>query len=250
MIRTKVINGTFLLAVSLMTTAPSWADSVTYYGGFEDEVGGDYDYNDLVFSLTGADLAIQQNTGVWAGEPTLGTNGSPFWNRSSGDGADYNVGYCIYGGGNCGAGLEPTAQYLATPTGGTVNSVYFTVAGTVDATISYKIAGDTDLLGWYLLSDPSAVFWINSAGSETGTFNFTPTGAFGLVGNNHAGSGGQTFASQDSLGASDPFGSHFAFFDPPAPPTVPEPGYMVLLGTALFSASFMLRRRRRQSRNQ
>jgi hypothetical protein len=241
-----------LVGVVLALAVPAWADSVTYYVGVEDMVGGDYDYNDLVLSLTGTGLTLQQSGGVWSKEPVLGTSGVPFWNHSSWDGPAYNVGYCIYGGGSCGSGLDTSAEYLATSTGGPVNSVYFTASGDVTATVSFHVAAWSDVVGWYLLSDPGTINWINSTASETGTFSFDPGGAFGLVANTNGGWLGDTYYSQLSQGGtSDTFGSHFAFFGNPAVPSpVPEPGSMVLMGTALLGVSFILRRRNKQSAGQ
>jgi len=236
-----------LLGASVLLITPTWADNV-YYVGFEDEVGGDYDYNDLVFSLSGDGIQLQSATGIWGSDPSLGTSGIPFWNRSSGDGSQFNVGYCIYGTGNCGTGLAPGDQYLATGTGGPVNDVYFTVdnKGTVSSPVYLHIAGDTNVVGWYLISDPSVIHWINSPSDQTDlNLSFDPTGAFGLVGNNHGGKGGDTFYSQTSVGGTqDRFGSHFAFFGGDPPSSVPEPGSVILFGSALLGFSVLLRRRK------
>ncbi len=246
-------NKWLLLGVVLAFAAPTWADSVTYYAGFEDTIGGDYDYNDLVLSLTGTGLTLEQSGGVWSTEPTLGTSGDPFWNRSSYDGPNYNVGYCIYGTGSCGSGLDTSADYLATSAGRPVGDVYFTVTGDVSTTVYFKIAGDSDVVGWYPVGDPSNITWINSSSTETGAWSFTPGESFGLVGNTNGGSGdGYTFYSQVGAGGMpDSFGSHFAFFgNAPTPPPVPEPGSMVLTGTALLGVSLLLRPRNTQSTGQ
>lgn len=238
-----------LLTATTLLIAPMWADNV-YYVGFEDVAGGDYDYNDLIFSLSGDGITLQTATGQWSPEPALGTNGAPFWNHASWDGPLFNVGYCIYGGGNCngGSGLAPSDEYLAASGGGPANDVYFTVDNTtpVSSPVYLHIAGDTDLVGWYLLSDPSVIHWINSPSDVTdGTLSFNPGGAFGLVGNDNGGTGGNTFFSQTSIGGTaDPFGSHFAFFGNGNVSTVPEPGSLMLFGTALLGISVVLRRRK------
>lgn len=248
---TKISKHFSLLGLALLLTVPSWADTVTYYGGFEDSINGDYDYNDLVYSISGNGLTLNQSGGVWSPEPALNTSGNPFWDRLSFDGPNYNVGYCIYGGGSCGAGLDPSANYLATPSGGSVDNVWFSVSGTVDASVYFKIAGDSNVLGWALVSDPTDIHWVNSSSTETGSFSFTPTGNFILVANNSGGSGGLTFYSDVADGGttdsndSGYYDSHFAFFGNTSTP-VPEPGSMVLMGTALLGLSVLLRRRSRQ----
>ena len=116
--------------------------SCTIWGGFEDTVAGnsDYDYNDLVFSLTGNGLTLGTIGGTAAGSQTGGlfakptatlnqgdASGSlaapPFWNNPSQDGTGgKNVGWCIYGGGACGAGLAPNDAYAAA-SGGRLRSI-------------------------------------------------------------------------------------------------------------------------------
>lgn len=239
----------------MLLAAPTWANNV-YYGGMEDSVNGDYDYNDLVFSLSGNGLTLHTATGQWFPEPAnlyLNANdGTPFWNNLSWDGTYYNIGFCIYGdGGMCGPGLAPNAQYLAAPGDGhlsQVNDVYFTVSGPVTLTIYDHIAGDTDLLGWYSLAAPSTLYTLSGSSDQTGTFSFNPGGAFGLVGFNTAPWALDTYFSQTSQpgDTADPYidgGSHFAFFATP----VPEPGSVVLMGTALLGISLLLRRRNRQN---
>src|SRR5438128_1528538 len=117
-----------LISAALLMSVPAFAG--TYYGGFEDVKGGDYDYNDIVFTLSGNGLTLNTSDGHWYNKPTLGTSGIPFWNNTSYDGGNKNIGFCVYGGGNCGAGLSPTAQYLAsnnTHKTGSANDVSFSI---------------------------------------------------------------------------------------------------------------------------
>src|SRR3954452_14812938 len=100
-----------LIGAALLMSIPTFAS--TYYGGFEDTKGGDYDYNDIVFTLSGNRLTLNTSDGHWYNKPTLGTSGTPFWNNASWDNGDKNIGFCVYGGADCGAGLSSTAQYLA-----------------------------------------------------------------------------------------------------------------------------------------
>ena len=211
----------------------------TYFGGLEDMNGLDYDYNDLIFSLSGSSLNLNTATGKWFDEPTLGTSAMPFWNRSSLDGVNYNIGYCMYGGGSCNGAtaLDPGAKYLADSTSvtGSTNDVTFTARGQVLLNVDMEVTAGKNKIGWYSVATPSVVNWLNP-NATNGTFSFDPGGQFGLVGGNNMGS---KYFSQASLGTQDVV-SHFAFFDPPA--SVPEPGTTGLLGLSLIGCAWFLRR--------
>lgn len=228
----------FALAVAFCLTTPLWASTTTIYGGFEDTTGSgsDYDYNDLVFSISGNGLTLN-STGQWFNPSglVLGTSGSPFWNNASSDGPNYNIGYCMYGGGSCNGGvaLDSNGDYLATSTGGSVNDVYFSlpsVGSGVDTTITLSISADTDTLGWALVSNPTVVHALGGVGS----YSFTPGGNFELVG---IVNGSTDYYSDSGSGV-----SQFAFFA-----STPEPSSFMLLGSSLLGAAGMLRRRMRMS---
>jgi hypothetical protein len=223
-------------ALTLFLAAPIWASTI--WGGFEDTAGhtSDYDYNDLVFSISGNNLTLKtaSNDGVWFGTTglVLGTSGTPFWNNASGDGSKYNVGYCMYGGGNCNGGvaLDPNGAYLATAGRDSVNDVYFSVNGGVDTQIVLHIASDNDSLGYELLNDPS-----HTVHSITSGLAFTPGGNFELVGKV---AGDPSFYSDAGRGV-----SQFAFFE------TPEPATTGLLGLGLFSGALFLRRKARRAKS-
>jgi hypothetical protein len=232
-----------LMGTALLVASPIFAAPTTYFGGFEDSVGSssDYDYNDLVFSISGESLTLNSASGVWFKEASAGvlnTNaggiglvGTPFWNNSSLDGSGgRNLGFCIYGGGACGTGLAPTDSYLATSTGNSVNDVFFSVSGDVTEQVTLAITAANDSLGWQLVSGGA----IHSFGTGAqGPVSFTPGGDFVLVG---LVSGGPTFTSNH---AADDGVSHFAFFGP----AVPEPSSIGLLGFALLGGGLAFRKR-------
>jgi hypothetical protein len=233
-----------LLGAAMLLAAPAW--SATIYGGFEDTIGGDYDYNDIVFSLSGSGLSINLNGASLFAKPTLngatgvyGLNGTPFWNNDSQDGANDNVGFCIYGGGACngGTGLDPSADYIAasaTKTGSANNITFTDTVGTT-ANVILSITAVTDTLGWYNTSTPGTINFLGGVG----TYSFNPGGNFGLVGEVN---GTTTYYSNTAAGGTqDPNSgvSHFAFFTNAA---APEPSTFLLIGAG-FVALGGLRRR-------
>jgi hypothetical protein len=230
-----------LIGAALLLSSPVFA--TTYYGGFEDLSSGprsasDYDYNDVIFSLSGTGLQLQSHGDSFYAKPSVDQSGRPFWDNVSWDGQKMNVGYCIYGGGNCGSGIDANAQFLASNPNspkGSANNVTFHVDGTVNATLLLNISAADDEIGYYLLSDPTKSFHAVSATSDPNLYTFTPNGDFGLIGL----VGDTMYYSQTFLGACDDQ-SHFAFFSSSAP----EPGMMSLMGAGLIGIGTLVRRKR------
>ncbi len=237
----KTFKSVALMGAALFLSVPGFAS--TYFVGFEDTVShSDHDYNDVVFSLAGNGLTLHTTDGAWYSQPVLGTSGNPFWNNASGDGSKYNVGYCIYGGGACngGAALDAGANYLAKAgnSGASATNVYFTSDGRVSADVDLEISSDTDVIGWYSLTNPDDIHWLNAVG-QTGDFHFSPQGSFGIAANNGIFAQGQTFYSSQVLRNTT---SEFAFFGNNVSPA-PEPGAMGLVGGGLLAAGFFFRKR-------
>ena len=234
-----------MISAALMAAAPIYA-TTTYWGGFEDNTGtnADYDYNDMVFSITGASLTLDTATGAWFNQASAGTLNkaagahtaavAPFWNNPSQDGTGgYNVGWCIYGGGACnkGVGLAPADLYLATSTGNSVNDVFFSVDGNVSEQVTLSITAASDALGWEAVGSST----INKfATGVQGPQTFDPGGNFVLVGvvNNNT-----DYFSNVAAKDGD---SHFAFFGASA---VPEPSSVALFGIGLIGAGLIYRKR-------
>jgi hypothetical protein len=230
-----------LIGTALIMSVPAFAN--TYYAGFEDLKYGDYDYNDMVFTLNGNGLTLNTSHGQWYDKPTLGSSGVPFWNNASWDLGKKNIGFCIYGGGDCGTGLDPIAKYLASSTTSktdSANDVTFTVdpSQNVTASISLEITAGSNVLGYYDISHPNTIYWLNTHG-QTGMFQFTPTGTFGIAAETAL---DQTFYSQTNYDRVNDSVSHFAFFGDAA--AAPEPGAMGLMAGVLILVGSLFRRRK------
>ena len=143
-----VVPAILLVATAVPSFATSFS-STAYYVGAEDHTGGDYDYNDQVFTLTGAGLQLI-SSGTLSAPVAPGTSGTPFWNHLSGDGAGNNFGNCLYTTVNnaCTGGtpLNTLAQYLSN--GGGSVGFEFSSTGTVSYTFDAAFHGDTDILSW------------------------------------------------------------------------------------------------------
>jgi len=275
-------NCRILLAAAAFLTHAVWADvplsscstgTCTIWGGFEDTVTPpnptDYDYNDLVFSLTGPGLVLNTVTGdgalfakpavLNAGAGTAAPNAAtPFWNNPSLDGAGgFNVGWCIYGGGACngGVGLATTDLYAANAAGKSLNDVTFSASGQVTGALTLKITTNTaDRLLGYCTGPTFSTCTSLGLISPGNTVTFTPGGNFVLEATN----GSQTFSTNMGIGASvggNPAAttpadgiSHFAFFAPVAT-VVPEPATICLFGTLLMGVAALARRQRNASRS-
>ena len=245
----RLANLFMLASVALGTACAGTLSTIpgTYYSGIEDggapSVEGQGDFNDMIFSLVGSGLTLDTLTGQWNSAPNLSNPGPAFWDNASGDGAKMNLGYCLFGGGNCtiqGGPIE-NGGYLGGGSNAVTDVLFSSGGGTVTATLLAKITAwvGTDTLGWYDPNDPNMTLHTIFSGPMTpGTvINFDPSAVFGLwtIGNNGT---GPVFLS-DAGG-----GPHFAFFgqlDTPEPDTMA----MMATGILLFGLGLFTRRMRR-----
>ena len=229
------LRNIILTGAAMLMAVPTFAS--TYYGGLEDYTSNkamkaDNDYNDMVFSLSG-NITLQTTDGKWYTNPTVNNDGKPFWDNLSYDGTKKNIGYCIYGGGDCGKAIAPGASYLASSSSPNVaaNDVFFSHTGSVTDNILVSITSGSDTLYWFDGTNSG----LHQIGNKVGqSYSFNPNGDFGLAAYNS--STGYTYFSVNS-DCSDP--SHFAFFQ--ASP-VPEPSTMGAMGAGLMLVGMLYRR--------
>jgi hypothetical protein len=244
------------LAVSPMGAATIGINSPsnTYYVGVEDATHGDYDYNDLIFSITsnktltlegqyGSGYQQSSQPSLYAPLTTASNNGTPFWNNTSLDGPFSNFGECMYDNGvhnTCtGSAFEPTASYLAGH-GSSQGSVDFYFDPSHNATITISLlaniaANGNDKTDLYYCPEGSAFGCTQINLGSSNTFSFVPSGNFDLELRN----GGNSFYDSDTSvhGDSDPDVNHFA-----VAVGTPEPATFALVGGALAGLGILRRR--------
>jgi len=257
-IKTLLVSLT-CVAVSLplgAATIPYNSVDNTYFLGVEDRgIGGaisgtsDYDYNDLIFSLTGTSTVTLEGdggSGLFPPVPTVTPTNTPpaFWNNPSYDSNPsnnlFNFGQCLYMNGNgCGGtALQPTAAYLAETAGQTSSNFYFAGGGTITLDLLANITNDTtDVTS--LMYCVEGTTTCSPITFTAGVATFTPGGNFDLVLNNN----GNFYDSNTAVaGVTDPGFDHFA-----VALGTPEPGTLAVVGTFLVGLG-VLRRRRNQER--
>jgi hypothetical protein len=121
----------------------------------------------------------------------LGTGSGPYWNSNmSGDGSNYNIGWCMTGTGNCHIANPPGAiNYYGNGTAAASN-MSFTSAGTPDvATLLGTFSTQNgvppsglDIFGWYSVAGSTiTTHQLFTSGAPIGTMaTFTPTSSYGF----------------------------------------------------------------------
>lgn len=110
----------------------------------------------------------------------------PYWNNSSWDGSNENVGGCLaVASSGCKVPNQPgNIPYLGQSNGHAFTDFYFDNNGPVSMTLEAQVAADApnDILGWYNVNNPSQYGIIFDGSTAVGTtVTFTPTAEYGLV---------------------------------------------------------------------
>jgi hypothetical protein len=118
---------------------------------------------------------------AWSSSPT----NTPFWNNSSWDGQNENVGGCLsVVNSGCAVPHQPgNMAYLGQTNGAAFTNFYFNNSGPVTMTFEAQVAGDApyDTLGWYNVNNPNQYGIIFSGTTAIGTTaTFTPSAQYGL----------------------------------------------------------------------
>ncbi len=222
-------------------------------GGIEDYSGGSTieghgDYNDLVFEITGNISAIAAQAGFRSLAPSMvDESGTIFWDQHSLDGADYNLGYCVTGLGNCVVAGLPVGSlnYLAGPGGAAPMSELFQASGPITMNLLFEKTSNMDknTLGWYDPANPGVLHQIFAGPDGTGTsVTFTPSGTFALYSTNGWGPFYSSVAADNQQESATV--QHFAFLEV-QPTETPEPGTGVLAGLLGCGAAWQAARRLR-----
>lgn len=219
-----------LVLIGLLLTLIVPASAGTIWVGIEDIAlpGGDKDYNDSVFSLTGASLSVI-GTGSWQQMVTPDMNGSPYWDKGSTDGAGgRNIGYFMTGTGVYGSNpYSPDIpvnqlQYWGVGTSAD-NSFMLFGTGSTSSQLLLEVAawsGQNDVY-WFNQSTPSTLNLLIAGSATPGAVAaFAPSGSFGLLLNSPGGSFRTT--SQ---------GEQYALF---RQTPIPEPSTYATIGGALI----------------
>jgi hypothetical protein len=228
-----------LFAIAALPAFATTFTAPAYYVGIEDHIGGDYDYNDLIFTLTGAGLQLTSTNGSLNAPVVPNNDATPFWDRASQDGAGRNYGNCLYtpSVNNCaGSPIDPTAEYLAGP-GGVSTDFSFTASGTVNLVYDIRFAGDVGNLLWCNGGGCTAITFSPNSPGGTASFDSTLGGGgtfwFRFV---DVTTGGTTFNS-NTVGGINNFAVSAA---------VPEPATFALVGGILLGLGGIGWRRRRR----
>ncbi len=139
----------------------------------------------------------------------------PYWNNSSWDGNNDNVGACLaLASAGCAVPHQPgNIPYLAQSNGKAFSNFYFNSTGGGTTSMQAQVSADVanEVFGWYSINDPGQYKVLFDGSTAVGTtVNFTPTSEYGLFFYNGTTDG--LFFTQSSLNTVDANVQHFALF--------------------------------------
>lgn len=184
--------------------------------------------------LTGSSLMLADNVvvpgssgSVWQNWSTsqLGnqawTNSSPnrpYWDNSSWDGSNDNVGACLaLASSGCKVASQPGAiPYLGQSNGKAFSDFYFNSTGGGTVTMQVQVAGDAanDVFGWYNINNTSQFQILFDGNTKAGsTVSFTPSAEYGLFFYNGTSGVDDLFLSDSDLNMTilNPFSSNWQY---------------------------------------
>ena len=150
----------------------------------------------------------------------LNENGAPYWDHTSSDGSQYNVGYYLantghFSGSTAGPGAIPfwggTYSSTLPHSGGSADpNFYFTSSGSSQAALKIEVAGlaGSNTFGWYDAITRTTHQLFSGPDSAGAAATFTPTATYGF----YFGTDNGTFFTQSSENAADTNDQHFTLF--------------------------------------